>query len=326
MDFIYTEYVQMFKSRYSPKFPKYFDRFSWTMAGLITIVTLLGFLGRFHWALDLLSHFRVQYLQLALLVAGICLWVRRNKCAVVLIGIAAFNYAFVLPLYMGKPDTSGAQNPPVRAMLMNLNASNGNTEQVLKAIQSADPDFLVLEEVTPTWAFELSKLSEAYPHHLVEPREGCFGITLLSKLPLSQGKVVEIGSAGVPSILATAHLPQGDCSIIATHPVPPLGAEFSAHRNNQLAKLPEIIKAQKHPVLLVGDLNTSPWSPYFSMLLRESGLQDSMKGFGFQPTWPSGNPLSRIPIDHMLHTPDNRMVGGDVGSDHLPLIVDFSMK
>jgi len=320
----------MFKLRYHPEFPKYFNRIAWAIAGLIAVATLLGFLGTLHWILDLLSHFRVQYLQLALLMVGICLWVRRNKCAIVLICIAAFNYAFILPLYMGKPDATVANGSPVRAMLMNLNASNGNTEQVLKSIESADPDLLVLEETTPTWAFELSQLSEIYPHHVVEPREGCFGISLLSKLPLSQGKVVEIGSAGVPSILATVHLPQGDCSIIATHPVPPLGAESSNHRNNQLAELPGITKEQKHPVLLIGDLNTSPWSPYFSKLLHESGLKDSMKGFGFQPTWPSGSPLSRIPLDHMLHSPEitihNRMIGTDVGSDHFPVIVDFLLN
>jgi len=320
----------MFKPKYSPKYSTYFNKIAWAVAGLITVVSLLGFLGSLHWTLDLLSHFRVQYLQLALLVAGACLWVRRNKCAVVLICLAAFNYAFVLPLYMGKPNTTGAQNPPVRAMLMNLNASNGNTEQVLKTIETADPDLIVLEEVTPSWAFELSQLSETYPHHIVEPREGCFGITLLSKLPVSQGKVVEIGSAGVPSILATVHLPQGDCSLIATHPVPPIGAEYARHRNNQLAELPELIREQKYPVLLIGDLNTSPWSPYFSKLLRNSGLKDSMKGFGFQPTWPSSNPFIRIPIDHMLHAPKilihNRMVGGDIGSDHFPVIIDFSVK
>lgn len=37
-----------------------------------------------------------------------------------------------------------------------------------------------------------------------------------------------------------------------------------------------------------------------------------------------------IPIDHCLHSPDitviNRRVGSDVGSDHYPLIIDFSIN
>ncbi|RKX36762.1 MAG: endonuclease/exonuclease/phosphatase family protein, partial [Verrucomicrobia bacterium] len=189
---------------------------------------------------------------------------------------------------------------------------------------------LLLEEVTPKWANELAALDSDYPHRIAEPQEGCFGIMLLSKVPLEHGKVVEIGTAGVPSILAEAHFPQGVVSIIGTHPLPPIGAEYSNHRNMQLIDLPYIVMKQKYPVLLIGDLNTSPFSYWFRRVVSESGLKNSMKGFGFQPTWPRNNRLLRIPLDHVLHSPEitihNRMVGGNVGSDHFPVIVDFSVK
>jgi endonuclease/exonuclease/phosphatase (EEP) superfamily protein YafD len=55
-----------------------------------------------------------------------------------------------------------------------------------------------------------------------------------------------------------------------------------------------------------------------------------MKGFGFQPTWPANSRFLKIPLDHVLHAPEiiihNRMVGGAVGSDHFPVIVDFSIQ
>jgi len=153
---------------------------------------------------------------------------------------------------------------------------------------------------------------------------------LLSKVPLTHTNVLQIGEAGVPSILATAHLPQGEFSIIGTHPLPPISANYSKHRNLQLAALPLLIRAQKNPVLLLGDLNASPWSPYFGRLLKDSGLKNSMKGFGFQPSWPSNNRFLRIPIDQVLHSPEitvhRRAVGADVGSDHLPVIIDFSLN
>ena len=294
----------------------------------LVVATLFGFLGRLHWTLDLFSHFRVQYMQICLVLIGIELWRRKNKRAVALVLLACLNYAFVLPLYFGQP--APPSGPTARAMLMNLNAGNGNTEQVLDAIRTADPDILLLEEVTPKWSNELAVLGSDYPHRIAEPQEGCFGIMLLSKVPLEHGKVVEIGTAGVPSILAEAHFPQGVVSIIGTHPLPPMGAEYSRHRNNQLKELPDIVKEQNLPVLLIGDLNTSPWSPHFRDLLTESGLKNSMQGFGFQPTWPSDNRLLRIPLDHVLHSPGitihNRMVGRAVGSDHFPVIVDFSVS
>ena len=318
-----------FKPKYNPRYPEYFNRFAWSSAGVITVLSILGLLGKLHWTLDGLSHFRVQYLQLALLIAGVCLWVRRNKCAAVLILIAAFNYIFIFPLYLDKPAATGVEKP-MRAMLLNLNASNGNTELVLRTITNASPDLVFMEEVTPDWAFELSRLADHYPHSIIEPRDDCFGIMLLSKHPLSRGAVVEIGTAGVPSITADVHLPHGDVSVIGTHPLPPLGPAYAKSRNHQLAALPEAVQAQRHPVLLIGDLNVTQWSPYFTKLLRESGLKDSMKGFGFQPTWPSNKAFMRIPLDHVLHSPEiiihNRMVGSKTGSDHLPVIVDFSIR
>lgn len=307
----------------------HFDRITLYLIGLLTLVSLIGYLGALHWTLDLFSHFRVQYLQIALLIAGFSLWGRRNKRAVALLAIAAFNYAPVLPFYFGKPPV--ATEKPVRIMQLNLSAANTNdTDWVLRGITNAQPDLVVLAEVTPDWAFELAQIASQYPHHILKPQEGCFGIALLSKYPLEHERIVRIGPAGVPSIIADAYLPQGTVSLIATHPLPPISAEYAKKRNLQLAALPDVVHEQKHPVLLIGDLNTSPWSFYFTRLRRASGLKNSMQGFGFQPTWPARHPFLRIPLDHVLHSPEiiihNRTVGTALGSDHLPLIVDFSIE
>ena len=45
-----------------------------------------------------------------------------------------------------------------------MNAANGNTAQVLEAIRTADPDLVLLEEVTPTWAAELTVLDNVYTY------------------------------------------------------------------------------------------------------------------------------------------------------------------
>lgn len=294
--------------------------------GVLT-ATLFGYLGRLNWFFDLFSHFRVQYLQLCLVPFMIALWTRRNKRAVALVVLVCLNYTFVLPLYFGKP--APATGKPIRAMLMNINAGNGNTEQVLRSIEQFSPDLLLLEEVTPKWAHELEGLNATYPYRVEEPQAGCFGMMLLSKYPLEHGQVVQIGTAGVPSIVAEMYSPQGVVSIIGTHPRPPVGADGSLQRNIQLEDLPRIVHQQKNPVLLIGDLNTTPWSSHFKQLLNESGLKNSMKGFGHQPSWPSNMWFMRIPLDHMLCSEGivihNRMIGKDVGSDHFPVIVDFTV-
>jgi endonuclease/exonuclease/phosphatase (EEP) superfamily protein YafD len=80
-------------------------------------------------------------------------------------------------------------------------------------------------------------------------------------------------------------------------------------------------------VIIAGDLNLSPWSPYYARLVRETGLADIRKGFGLLPTWPTHLRPMMIPIDHCLVSPDISVsrvrTGEHIGSDHLPLIVDL---
>ncbi len=295
------------------------------LAGGVLILTVFGFLGRLHWFLDLFSHFRVQYMQLCLPIIGFYLWRRMNKHAAAVILLAAVNYSFVLPFYFSKPAVP--THKPNRAMLLNLLASNGNSAQVLETIRTADPDLVVLEEFTPAWAEHLEALHSVYPHRISRPQTDCFGICLLSKYPIRNGGIIEISRAGLPSVTADIYLPDGKITVIGTHPLPPLGGRASGLRNEQLAALPAIIQQQRLPVLLIGDLNASPWTPHFRSLIQSSGLKNSMKGFGFQPSWPADRFFLKIPIDHILHSETiavyNRMVGQSVGSDHLPVIVDF---
>jgi endonuclease/exonuclease/phosphatase (EEP) superfamily protein YafD len=117
---------------------------------------------------------------------------------------------------------------------------------------------------------------------------------------------------------------------MATHPLPPAGRDYSRWRNNQLAQLPGWVHRATSPLLLLGDLNVSPWSSHFRRLLRESGLRDSSQGRGVLPTWPTFSPLLRIPIDHCLYSQGiaivDRRTGPHVGSDHFPVIVDFVIE
>jgi len=301
-----------------------------TAAGVVLCTTtLLGCFGRFSWFLDLFSHFRVQYL-LGLGAVSVLLLVGRCwRTAAVFLGVALLNFAPIVPLYFG-----GQGSPPegatvLRAMLINVNTESGDASRVREAIADFDPDILVLEEISSQWVLELAWLTNSHLHSVIEPREDNFGIGLFSKLPLDEGEAVCIGEVGVPSILATASVGYEELRIIATHPLPPGGRDYSHCRNDQLAQLPGHVEGDR-PLILLGDLNVTPWNYYFKKLLRETGLVNSAKGYGVQPTWPNFSMLCRIPIDHCLHSPGiitcHREIGPDVGSDHYPVIIDFAIS
>lgn len=300
------------------------------IAGLIASgATILGFMGRYSWYFDLFSHFRVQYM-VGLFVLALISWIgRRRRESTILFAFGCLNLIQVLPLYVDKPEKPAHSSVQMRAMLFNINTNNGDANRVLNEIHRIDPDILVLQEISARWVSALSSLNDLYPHLVIRPREDNFGIGLYSKLALTESEVIFIGDARVPSIVAMANTPGGDIRVVATHPLPPMGRAYSTMRNDQLASLPSYLDSDI-PVLLLGDLNTTPWNYSFRRLIAQSGLRDSARGFGVQPTWPNVIPLFRIPIDHCLHSPDimviDRSIGNNASSDHYPLIIDFVIE
>jgi endonuclease/exonuclease/phosphatase (EEP) superfamily protein YafD len=118
-------------------------------------------------------------------------------------------------------------------------------------------------------------------------------------------------------------------TIIDTHPPPPKSYTLTNYRNHQLEDIAEFVSGQTGDVMVLGDLNTTPWSPFFQEFLRRSSLRESRNGFGLQLSWPTDRVPFLVPIDHILVSKgiiiNKRRVGPNIGSDHFPVILSFSM-
>jgi endonuclease/exonuclease/phosphatase (EEP) superfamily protein YafD len=301
-----------------------------TAAGaLFSLATLAGFGELLWWVLDLFAHFRVQYFLVLSAVALMLLVLKRPRTAALFALFAMVNLVFIAPLYFGRPDVSG-DPASLRAMLLNVNRGMGDPDRVKEVISDYDPDFLVLEEVNYQWLIDLKDLTAEYPHFVSRSREDNFGIALFSKRSIVDSEIVYISNSQVPSVIGRFDIDGRPLTVVGTHPLRPGNRTYNHLRDEQLEATPALLKKIETPVLLLGDLNTTPWSFRFKRLIRESGLQDSARGFGIQSTWPTILFPLRIPIDHCLHSPGisilDRQVGPHVGSDHFPLIVDFALS
>ena len=101
-------------------------------------------------------------------------------------------------------------------------------------------------------------------------------------------------------------------------------------RDAQIRFAAEWAEGRDGAVIVVGDLNATPWSWPFG-LLTEAGLRNSQVGFGLQASFPARSMfVFRVPIDHLLHSDDlmvrDRYLGPALGSDHFPLIVDLELR
>ncbi len=162
-------------------------------------------------------------------------------------------------------------NPPSRPNFIDL-------EAIAKVIREQGPDVVALQEVdvhtirsgkTSNQAAELAKLS-GMPYYFfakaIDYEGGEYGVAILSKFPMEDMKNRPLptadGSGGEHRTLATAvvTLPQGKKIVFAcTH----LDAQKGdTNRLLQINKITEILQQEKLPVVIAGDFNANPATPY----------------------------------------------------------------
>ncbi len=268
----------------------------------------------------LLEHFHVQ-----LAIGGI---VVTGAAAALRVGgyFDAATLAVLVELLVITPDlTAARRDVPAgtarRVLLLNVHTESTSYAEVRALIAETRPDLVALVEVSDRWLAELAPALTAYPGRLEAPRDDNFGVALYAREPVT-GTVEELG-LGMPSIVAATT----GLHVIVTHPLPPMSSGALALQRDQFAGIAARVATLSAPVMVLGDLNATPWSRAFRRLLTGSGLCDTRAGFGLQASYPAWSALVRIPIDHVLVScavgVADRTIERDVGSDHLPVLVDL---
>jgi len=299
-------------------------------AWVAVLATMLGFANGQGWFPELASHFRAQY-AVVLGVAATTFAFRRSwlRTAVFAAGLAG-NALLILPLYLpfSRGDrSSDAGGSELTVLLANLHADNDTFEPFLEYVREAAPDVIAAMEVTPDWDRALDDIRRDYPYGTVQTRTDNFGVAVLSKKPLSGLAVKHFGDAYLPSVVGTYRTASGPVTLVLTHPLPPATPEFLALRNGQLDEVADAVSRHGRCLIVMGDLNMTSWSDQFQEFLARTGLRDTRKGFGVQPTWPTWLPPMLITLDHVLAgdciETMERETGPDIGSDHYPVKVRF---
>ncbi|MEM8954507.1 MAG: endonuclease/exonuclease/phosphatase family protein [Verrucomicrobiota bacterium] len=295
---------------------------------------LLGLLARWHWLLDLVAQFRMQYFCAALV--GLFLfgvrrrWVWTGVCglAALVMGVSMAGYWFP---WRGESGDGGEALETLKIINFNVYTRNTRYDDVMAFLQVEDADVVLLLEYNWQWASHLEKLRELYPHQVGQTRTGSFGIRLFSKIPFAESGVRVIGKLGAPSVDVVLGERGGGIRLFGTHPAPPRSGELSQLRNEQLVVMGGYLESFRDDRMIVaGDFNVSPFSPHFREFLQATGLRDSARGFGLKPTWNRRAPWITVPIDHVLVSSGidvlEHRVGPAFGSDHHPVIVTLGLR
>ena len=298
---------------------------------ILAVLTAGGFAGALWWALDLFSHFRLQYVATAALLAVAFLLMRDRRFALLATAVGAINMVPVAMLF-GEPAATAtvATGSSLRILSLNVLDFNQQYDRVLAYALRERPDVLILVELTPAWTARLGDLAPEYPHRWVEDGSGEGGIAMMSRRAPARAEAVTLEGGDAPSYLLTFDAPEGSMSVLGTQLEPPLGPGRSRQRNQRLSALARFARDWRGPLAIVGDLNTSPFSPHFHKLLRDGGLRRCAQGGGLVPTWPSLFPPLWIQLDHCLANNGvqswDLRAGEYVGSDHFPISVHVAPR
>jgi endonuclease/exonuclease/phosphatase (EEP) superfamily protein YafD len=327
-------------------------------------LTVAAFMGERGWLWSLFSHFRVQYFAIqfiALILITLSWWLIRRKGkplvsraevwmgTIFLMFFAGLNLSQIAPYYppFAKPDARESESADtVKLMHINLfGYLNNSRSLVIEALQTTDADMVDLVEYTEPWRRELERsgVLKRYPYKFT----GKNHIGLYSKRPLRNARLVYTNprqqTTPYANIIADFKLNGHPVTILVAHPASPIQPSHLQWQQASFRAWARERGKLGRNLIIVGDLNTAPWSPEFAQLLSKTGLRDSQMGFGIQPTWPAffpvpGRPHAQsswaavlgIPIDHVLVSERilvfSRRTGPFVGSDHWPVVAELGLK
>ncbi|WP_182904381.1 endonuclease/exonuclease/phosphatase family protein [Microbispora sp. H13382] len=199
------------------------------------------------------------------------------------------------------------------------------------------PDVVLLSEVDRGWLLngghdDLARVARGLGmrYYFAPAADRLWGDALLTNLPVAEIGSTRLNRHGYPTGAQAQSivLEVGDheVGIVNTHLQEPHGqapeVAAIARRLAAAALPPGVGVADPRPVIVAGDLNTTPSDPQMRVL-EAAGLSDPLRAFGDPPTSPAEAPVRRI--DHVLISAGITAVAADAPrvpfSDHLPVVV-----
>jgi endonuclease/exonuclease/phosphatase (EEP) superfamily protein YafD len=294
--------------------------------GLLLSTAIALALGTHWWVAELLTNLPVQHALTftVLLLAGALLrqW---RLTALAAIGLAV-NLAIVVPVVSG---LAAEEPPPPAEGASSLEVTFHNTKYRVRRVDARNylaerhDDVVVLSLPSDTWATEIEQAAFG-----LVPRAGrdtgfANDLELLVLVRDPDARVIVHRPTEDPrdAILQVDLVLDGELvHVLAAHPVSPLTPTRAAQRDRMLERLTMMANELPGPVVVVGDLNATPWSPRLQALLDGAELVDSQLGHGLQPSYPATRGRLGLAIDHVLHTDEfttiERELGPAFGSDH----------
>jgi endonuclease/exonuclease/phosphatase (EEP) superfamily protein YafD len=292
------------------------------------LATILGYFGSTWWLFDFAANFRAHLAVVLTMVALAYSLTYSKATGLFFLAMAAVNALTVLPMYSSTPALAAEDGGEMTIISFNVDQRSSIRDATFRWIDSVEPDLVVLVDSTDDWVNAI-EMAKPYVAQSELPIDRTFGITILSRDDVDT-QVLRASRIRDSVVRIEASLGDQPIVIYAVQSRAPNNETDATYRDEYFDDVSQMVQSETLPTVVVGDFQTTPWSHAFRDLTSETGLENSMAGFGLQTTWPADRwAFFRIPVDHLLHSPElttiDRYLGPLLGVDHRPLVVKLGL-
>ena len=254
--------------------------------------------------------------------------------------------AFVAGMILGAPSRARAQSPAhaLRLLTYNVNYANPDVEASLSAIDAADADVVLLQEVTREWEHALAtRFAEKYPHQVFRIyHRAPGGLAVLSRYRIRGEELLPSPIASwFPAERLVVAAPFGAVQILNVHLRPAIdgGSWIKGFLTTPPLRRREIEsywpKLARHlPTIIAGDFNEDPAGSAVAFLAKQGLVRVPTHG---PKTWHytsthagKTSDVLAMDIDHVLidrtFVARDARVLDDGTSDHRPVVVTLAPR
>lgn len=309
---------------------------------LITIVQLFYIAAQFGshllardlWAADMANFIRPH-----LLAAGIALFaislVPRSRLTRV--GAVISLFAAIFPFVFLPTPATGGGGSQFTIISANVLSDNRDPRPFLSIPEVASSDIVVLQEMRPVWQDALVK-SGLWRFESSRDLRANTDMKVFSRFPIISEQVVSQASrdtGGRHPLRLELLIEDRQVILYAVHAQTPRRPSMWRERAAYFRDLTQALLQEDGDaaVVIAGDWNMPPWSPFFQDFLAETGYRTTESAWWPSPTRFStrfGNiPALGTPIDRIVISPNMGLASLGLGprfqSNHLPVIARLTL-
>lgn len=297
------------------------------------------------WWLTLFDFPRLQILIASGVVLSVFLLIKKNwnawhsAFAIAMTSTIAIQIFYIYPYTVLRKETvpdieraSADSASTFSIVLVNVLQTNRQAEELIRIVNKKDPDIVLAMETNKWWQDALEPLNKQYPYGIEYPLDNYYGMILYSKFELEDPEIRFLIYDSVPSFHTRMILP-GKKRIYfhGVHPPPPVpgGPETESEKEIALQKVGAMVKANKLPAVVAGDLNDVAWADVPRLFDAGGILNDVREGRKIMPTYNAMSLIFRWPLDYIYVTNHFGVIEftrlEKFGSDHFPVYVELAI-